>query len=241
MMPLQDCRLSTACIRLVSTPNELSRALSLVYDSYIEAELVEPNPFKLRALPHHALHTTDVILAKVDCEVYATATIIRDNSLGLPLESIFPDEVDNLRRQKLALAEVSCLADRRGVTSRELVNELMAFIAQRAKLKGVDRLLIAVHPRHVKFYCRILGFDVFTGMRAYDTVRGNPAIGLFLDLNDLEVRSPKAYQRLFGSWHSQEYLTASSLPRDVKRYVERILHMISTHEVDAPHLAGVAS
>ena len=121
------------CIRIAHSKRELSAAFSLVYQCYLEAGLIEPNAIQARVLPQHALPSTEVVVARVHDGVYATATIVRDNFLGLPLEAIYAAEVGDLRSQGMSVAEVSCLADRREEISRNLIKDLMAFIAQCAK------------------------------------------------------------------------------------------------------------
>jgi hypothetical protein len=236
-----SCPTEQACIRIARSRNEIWQALSLVYENYLESGLIEPNPLRARVLRHHALRTTEVLVARVRNEVFATASVIRDSALGFPIESVYPREIEWLRTQGLNLAEVSCLADRRGQTSRSAVNDLMAFIAQSAKLRGVDQLLIAVHPRHAKFYSRFLGFEVFGGLRDYEAVRGNPAVGLCLDLNNLRVHSPTAYDRLFGRPHPMEHLAYRPLPRDARRYVNDLLTAVPCYEPASYQLAAMAS
>jgi hypothetical protein len=212
-----------------------------VYESYVDSGLIEPNPFGARILRQHSLSTTEVLVAKVGDDVFATASVIRDSALGFPLESVYRTEIEWLRAQDLQLAEVSCLADRRGQTSRSAVNDLMAFIAQSAKLRGVDQLLIAVHPRHAKFYSKYLGFEVFGGLRDYDAVRGNPAVGLTLDLNNLRTHSPIAYDRLFGRPRPTAQLACRPLSRDARRYVSDLLAAVRSYEGASYQLAAMAS
>jgi hypothetical protein len=212
-----------------------------VYENYVESGLIESNPIRARVLRHHALSTTEVLVAKVRDEVIATASVIRDSALGLPIDSVYPAEIQMRRRRGIRLAEVSCLADRRGQTSRNTVNALMAFIAQSAKLRGVDQLLIAVHPRHVKFYSRFLGFEVFGELRDYEAVRGNPAIGLCLDLNELVVHSPAAFDRLFGRPHTADQLAFRPLSRNARRYVSELLTASRSYYAASYRVAAMAS
>ena len=230
-----------ACIRIARSQNELLQAFSLVYHSYLDAGLIKPNQAQVRVLPQHALSTSEVFVVKVRNQVLGTATLIRDSELGLPLEAIYKSEIADRRDQHLSLSEVSCLADCKSGISRRSLIELMAFTAQCAKLRGVDQILIAVHPRHVKFYVNLIGFNVFGGLRTYSAVRGHPAIGLILDLGTLETRSPKAHERLFGKWHSGERLAYQPFATNVRRYVENLIQEIDPNSVDSSQLASLAS
>jgi hypothetical protein len=133
-------------------------------------------------------------------EVICTATIVHDGSMGLPLECVYAAEVASRRSRGITLAEVSCLADRTEPTARSfpVLCRLMSLIAQSSKRRGTDELLIAVHPRHARFYQRYLGFMQIGDERTYPSVRNHPALALSLDLNNLAEQHPGAYERLFG-------------------------------------------
>jgi hypothetical protein len=74
----------------------------------------------------------------------------------------------------------------------------MGFMAQRARYRGIDDLLITVHPHHVSFYQRFIGFEQIGEARPYGSVLNNLAVPLALDLIRLSVNHPRAYQRFFG-------------------------------------------
>jgi hypothetical protein len=217
--------------RTARTRATFSQAFSLVYYNYVEAGLIEPNQAQVRVLPHHALPTTDVLVAQVRDEVFGTATLIRDGRYGLPLESIYTSEVENYRNEGLRLAEVSCLADRRRRTNYSSLIDLMHFTIQCAIARGVDQLLIAVHPRHVKFYVRLLGFNVFAGLRNYAAVCDNPAIGLSLDLRPVDVWDQATRNRVLGRKTWSRELIDRPISYQAKKYIETVLQ---STDVDAP-------
>lgn len=187
-------------VAVASTRRDVLNALRLVHNSYCDTGLIEPDPSGCRVLPHHTLETTDVLVALCRREVAGTLSLVRDSHIGLPLESVFPEEVARRRNEGRRFAEVSCLADRRADRHRSggLLSSLMAFTAQYAVHTGVDELLITVHPRHAKFYQRRLGFEsICDSVRDYDAVRGNPAVLLMLDLPALQATASPAHRRLF--------------------------------------------
>ena len=106
-------------------------------------------------------------------------SVVRDGELGLPMESVYPEEVAGLRLRKLTLAEVSCLAETHdsAANAQSARFQLMPLVAQLACHRGVDQLLIAVHPRHARFYQRFMGFDVLGEERRYEQASGKPAGG----------------------------------------------------------------
>ncbi len=186
--------------RIASTQSERAAAFRLVYRSYLEAGLGEPNRQGMRVTPYHLLPTTEVFLASIEQEAVFTMSLVTDGRLGLPMESIYADVVHERRQQGLLVGEVSCLADRRD-HSREFFPvflRLSRLLAQYAWRRGVDQLLVAVHPRHARFYRRLLAFDVIGEQRSYPTVRDHPAVPLALDLAKLHRTRCEAFQTLFS-------------------------------------------
>lgn len=190
---------STIC-RIATERDEVLRALQLVHDEYVRSGLSLPTDSGLRVTRYHLLNTTEVLVGVVEGDVVCTLSLVRDSRFGLPMESIYRREVNARRRLGKSVAEVSCLADRRVDSERNMtvMFRVMALVAQAATARGVDELLIAIHPHHAKFYQRFLGFDEIGGLKYYSTVCGNPAVAMSLDLNRLHLSNPKAHQRLYG-------------------------------------------
>ncbi len=180
--------------RIASSRQEWEAALGLVYRAYVRSGLIQMNHYRMRVTPYHALPTTEVLIASID-EVLCTLSIVGDGLLGLPMEAIYAEEVERRRLQGLHLAEVSCLA---GEQSFFMVSRLMALTAQAAAYRGIDQLLIAVHPRHAKFYERFVAFEVIGEQRTYASVCDHPAVAMAINLNNLSFNHPRAYKRLFG-------------------------------------------
>ncbi len=185
----------------VATSTQMrTNAFRLVYEAYVRARLINSNPFRIRVTPYHLLDTTDIFVAVLRGEVISTVTLVCDGELGLPMESIYAEEVRALRAEGIRFAEVSALADRRRQMSRTLpvFVKLMRLMAQFARHQGVDQLLIAVHPRHARFYTRFLDFKPLGGVKSYPTVLDNPAVALMLDLSRMKDDHPQNYSTFFG-------------------------------------------
>jgi hypothetical protein len=214
-------------VQLAARSEELFAAFSLVYKAYLKTGLVRPNPYQMRVTPYHLLSTTDVIVAHSSWrkEVVCTLSLVGDGDLGLPIETAFAEEVAERRRRGIYLAEVTSLADQRdgdqGGTSPLLT--AMGFMAQRAKHRGIDELLITVHPHHVKFYQRFIGFELLGEERPYEAVLDKPAVALVLDLNRLHVNHPRAYQRFFGQPFSECALSDQPLSKSVRAKLRKIV------------------
>ena len=187
--------------KVADSPAEREAAFRLVYEAYVRSGLAEPNPYRLRVTPFHLLPTTTVFVAKCQAEVVCTVTLVEDGKLGLPLETVYAREVARLRRSGAKLAEVCALADRRADLARVLPTfvELTRLVAHFGLHHGtVQHLLVAVHPRHARFYQRFMAFEPFGPLRDYPSVRNRPAVALMLDLLRPEHRRHPNYRRFFG-------------------------------------------
>lgn len=214
--------------RIAQGYDDYCGAFRLVYEAYLRAGLTRPNPFRMRVTPYQLLPTTEVLVAVHQGEVIATLSLVRDGPMGLPMESTYPDEVAALREQGLCLAEVSCLADRRHVRDQAgqagparpapaTAMRLMSLMAQCALARGVNQLLIAVHPRHARFYCRFTAFEPIGGLRTYEAVCNRPAVALALDIDRAPIDHPELYRRFFGLPFPPEALAARPMTPELQR------------------------
>lgn len=195
--------------RIAQTRKDRASAFRLTHSGYVRAGLCEPNPHGMRVTRHQLLASTDILISQLRGETICTMSLIVDSVAGLPLESIYPDEVERRRRAGLVLAEVGCLADRREDPRRgfPVFMELCRLTAQAAKFRGVEQLLLAVHPRHGKFYRRFLAFEQIGDVQAYEAVCGQPAVLMMLPIGNPEHELPSfAYDRLFRDQLPREML-----------------------------------
>jgi hypothetical protein len=140
-------------------------------------------------------------------------SLVCDSDSGLPMEAVYPDEIASLRLKGLSLAEVSCFAESQddGDSSQSAVFQLMPLMAQLAYRRGADLLLIAVRPRHARFYQRFLGFDAIAEERSHGRVCGTRGVALAADLNRLAVNHPRVHEWMFGEPFSHAALAYKPL------------------------------
>ena len=187
--------------RIASTRKEREAAFRLVYNSYLQAGLGEMNDYKMRVTPYHLSDCSEIFIATRRGKVIFTMTLIMDGEeLGVPMESVYGDEVDRLRRRGLRLGEVSCLADcQRHV--REFFPIFLwtsRLMVQYARYRGLDALVAAVHPKHARFYRRFMDFRTFGLEKTYPTVRNHPAVALWLEFVRIDRELPPQYEFFFG-------------------------------------------
>ena len=169
--------------KIADCRQERELAFRLIHDAYTLNGLMAPNASGMRITPYHLLPTSDLFVAQHDGTVIYTMTLISDDEQGIPLESVFKSEVSQRREAGGAyLAEVSCLASRVAIVStRPDVPRLCATCQSDGSVSPracVERLLIACHPRHARFYEGLLGFTRISEPQNYALVQNKPAIAL---------------------------------------------------------------
>lgn len=225
-------------ISLARTQDDLKQAFGLLYRSYVSAGLASSNSVEMRVTPYHALPTTEVFVAKVRGEVISTLTMTDDNAWGLPMESMYGQEIAKLRSSK-RIAEMGCFADRRESPARfmRVFSALSRFIVQTAHTRGIAALVLAAHPRHAKFYERILGFQQLGGLTSCPYAQGNPAVALVMDFDSL--RGTAIHERLFGEPIEPEQLEPTAWTIETTNYLRMLAEQQHQHlPLDRPRIAG---
>lgn len=205
--------------KIAENRREREAAFRLVYEAYTRAGLIEANPYEVRVTPYQLHTTTDVFIAVDGGELISTVSLVGDGELGLPMEHIYGEEVRVLRERGLKVAEVSSLADRRRQLSRTLpvFVPLMRLMVQAASFRGIEQLLVAVHPRHARFYQRFLSFEPLGIEKSYPLVRNNPAVALRLDFTKIAIQRPVNYETFFGEPLPVEQLRRHAMSVDERR------------------------
>ena len=212
-------RADSLLFSLAQTTDQMVQAYKLVYRNYLRCEYIDAHPSQMRYNVFNALPDTATFVACLDHTVVTTATIVFDSPLGLPLEAIYQDEVDALRRAGARLSEVTMLADRRRAGMRTIPSILHLFklILHHTLATGkATDIVITVNPSHEAFYSRYLPFDDLGPLRYYPSVKNAPAVAKRLSLTEvvLGVRSGR-----FGG-----FFLENPPPRDVlaakKRFTE---------------------
>lgn len=117
-----------------------------------------------------------------------TISIGFDGPDGLLVNQIFGEETESLRSDGAGLCEFIKLAVDGVVRSKRVLASLfhVAFIYAH-EVKGCDRILIEVNPRHVRYYERMLGFEVRGRERLNPRVNA-PAVLLSLELSHARMQ-----------------------------------------------------
>lgn len=115
--------------------------------------------------------------------IIGTITIGFDSPAGLLVDELFRAETEALRKSGRKICEFTKLAVDSVVKSKRVLASLfhVAYIIAH-RLNGLHNLIIEVNPRHVRYYERMLGFEVKGPERLNRRVNA-PAVLLSLDLS----------------------------------------------------------
>ena len=118
-----------------------------------------------------------------DGDPAATVTLVVDGEAGLQADDLHRGELDVLRRAGLRLGEVSRLAiDPRFTHSRVLLARLIDLCyVYSLRTRGLSDVVIEVHPRHVPYYQRLVGFAPMSEARICPRV-GKPGLLMRVEL-----------------------------------------------------------
>lgn len=180
-------------IGLAYSEHRLHEAYALVHRQYLRHGYEQAGAGDVRFVPQCGLASTRTFTASIDNRVVATASLVLDSALGLPMDSAYAGELDALRAPHIRLAEVSCLATRRRGDVPVLMRVFRALYAYARYRADVTDLCITVNPSQRAFYQRVLLFDALGPVREYKSCNGAPGVGLRLDLTTAEQRYCNAH------------------------------------------------
>jgi hypothetical protein len=193
-------------LKVTETSRERAAAFHLVYQVYHRAGLMPADPQEMRVMKHHLSDQTDVLIAKRGGKVVLTSTLVRDAEYGLPLESLFASEVAAMRADGLRVAEISCLASDISLQDKserfDLLVKIIGLTFQTARHRGIDRLLMAVHPKHARVYQRLFGCQRCSDVKQYAAVQDNPAVLCMHDFARCDVNRYPLYSQIYAIEHA---------------------------------------
>ena len=204
-------------VKIASDRDEFEQAFRLVAARYRARGYDTAGAAPFRFTPFHALPGTVTFVAKDGDRVVATLSLVPDNqTLGLPMESIYGSEVEDLRAEGRKLGEVTSLAED-GLSAREFLrvfSSMIRLVCQYHVRHGGDSWVITVNPRHRAFYCKVLGFVPLGPCRSYSAVGDHPAEAFLLDMGLLRNNAPEKFQEIFGEALPRPILTPTARPAD---------------------------
>lgn len=213
---------------LARSRNELTQSFRLVFESYYDAGLVEETPSGIRLTPYHLLPTSEVLVAKLDETVTSTLSMFGDGYLGVPMQTMYPEQIQGLRDQGLRIAEIGCLADRRKSPVRfmDAFIQLGRLLAQVCHVRGIDALVAVMHPKHARLYQRVMGFRQIGNLSQCPYANDNPAVALYMRFED--HRGTPLYEKFFSDPWPQKELLQFRWDGETRKHFRKILERDNT-------------
>ena len=167
--------------KIANTATERMCAYRVVHDAYLAGGHIEKQPHGVYRTKYHQLAETEVLVALWNNEVIATASLIPNTSLGLPLEA----GVGRTFLAERSAIEVGCLAIESSFRGQKpVLFGLQRLILRRALMRSAEFVAIAVTPKWMDFYRAVFGFQALPVRAAsYGELAGAPAVVGFLYLD----------------------------------------------------------
>lgn len=165
--------------KFAETREELEQAFSLVYEVYLNKGYI-PKPcfHKMLYNIYSLLPETTHIIAKSYLNVISNLTEIFDSpTFGLPMDCIYKQELDELRKQGRSIVELSSLATPEVHRWKNIFLYLVQVMYWYSVYKEVDDVCITINPRHVRYYMQLFPFEYLGPERHYKRVDA-PAVAL---------------------------------------------------------------
>lgn len=181
-------------IKVAETRDELEQAFRLVYEEYHEQGYIpRSHPRSMLYSIYNFLPKTCVFIFQAYRDVVSTIAYIPDSSLfGLPMDSLYKDEVDALRRQGRKVVEIGSLSTEKSLRGKNVVMYLYKTVINYGLMTGVNDLCLTVNPKHARFYADIMLCEQIGEEKHYPAV-GAPAVLMRADFDTYAERLMETY------------------------------------------------
>lgn len=169
-------------VELASSRSDRQRALELHRDVYRRKGLLRENTPRPQVLPQACAPGSAIFVAKEYGALVGTISFYMDSALGLPMDDVHGEEVDEMRGRFARVAEVGGLAvleDRRGVG----ITMMLYLATYRWALATDTQCIVAcVNPSSRRAYGKLLLFEVLGECKRHPRFLGAPSIPIGVDL-----------------------------------------------------------
>lgn len=218
--PIKKITPSGYTIKIANTLAERESAYRLAYNVYLEKGYVKENPYKWLVKNQDASNDTiTLIVLDKSKKTVGSVTMIFDGQDTIPAKTIYPIEINNLKKQNKKLVEISRLViDPNYRNGKEILTILFNYLYIYANhVKKYTTLIVEVNPRHKEFYRMLLGFEVIGNIKPCPTVQDAPAVLMSCKLNIDE-------NEIFKATHQNpEKKTHSLFPHFIKKNQEELV------------------
>ncbi|KMQ52714.1 Dinucleotide-utilizing enzyme involved in molybdopterin and thiamine biosynthesis family 2 [Chitinispirillum alkaliphilum] len=182
--------------KIADTKEELEQAFNIVHDTYVKEGYIDPQPYGMRLSIYHSLPFTTTFVGKSDDEVIITCTLFLESELGLPIDKMFSEEINKLRKNQRLIAEIGAFAVRPGQKNQNVNNVIhlhKMIIEYATKFFNIDDLVITINPKHQGYYKYVWLFDRIGQEKRYAALKNQPVIALRYNLRTKEKQVKESY------------------------------------------------
>lgn len=189
--------------KIAKTNSDLLTATNLVFNQYLESGYVYRQNSNLHFGLQDIYPDRRTIIASFDNTIFATATIIPDSFVGLPIDNLFEPELNKLRIKDHKLCEISMLAcnnallkDKKTQLSnfqqKFLIYYLFKYIFEYTKFDlNMDYICITINPSQNNTYKNLFFKDIGK-IKSYYLLEGALAMGKILNLKTINTNLAKS-------------------------------------------------
>jgi hypothetical protein len=164
------------------------KAYELIHDLYLQMGIVRKKDSDLWLSIYDALPNSVTFVAEDDQGCSAgTLTVVFDSPIGLPADELYQKEIDEISNSGRQICEfVSLGISNRAKNPIKILASLIYCAYLHAWSENNSReLIITIHSRFEKFYCRRIFFEKIGPERNYAKVNGAPTVLLKLSLKEV--------------------------------------------------------
>jgi len=209
------------------------KCFRLLHDAYVDAGYSDKLIPPLRILPEHCNHKTRVLMANItgNPDPIWTASVFSES---LPIEKVFKKEIHKLREKGKILAEIGCLATDKNFRMRDqkipMLGNVFA-VRYIIDILNADVMVIAIHPRHLKFYRDLLLFEQLSYKEEYSIVKNHPVVVLYRDIASWGLDLKKVYDKeniynLFFKYRQNVGTLLTTEENDDKYFGEELINNV---------------
>lgn len=180
-------------LKVATSLDEIIESWRIVYHQYVDASLIDVNPFSIFTFPEYISRNVAVILGKSGENGKCTISAVLDSRKGLPLDAYFKNELNQLRKEGKKLIEIGLLASSSEKSAGHLQTiKLLSSVARFGVYSNHHDYVIGVHPRRAEFFKKVFGFHRIGESKAYHRLKKADVVLLYADGQHFETLARKA-------------------------------------------------
>ena len=172
-------------VRVAKSMDDYKAVWRLTYEEYTKCGYTDQSKVQDSCLQHYPhldqIPETSVILVEECGKLLGTISVTEDGRFGLHTDEAFSEQTERIRDECAERGE-SLGASWRIVTSSaarqqlSVVKRLISSAIVNMRERGLDVLLFTFHPKHERFYQKVLGLRTLAKVSAVGSVCENPAV-----------------------------------------------------------------